>query len=221
MKPVVVAGARELVPLLAKGLRAGGDASAVREGAPAAGGAVLVWIGKPDEDALRAATRARVPIVGVTDGESLPYVFDTDLVVVRPGEPMPVERVARAIAGALGKDGIGLAAQLPVLRAPLARELVRRDAWANALLAARIDPEEAVAILALNQARLARRIAAVCKGSAAALPVALPFAGVGASALVRRLPGRLLGNRVLRAAIAYCATYAVGQAARWSVRSGS
>ena len=88
-RPVAIGGARELVPLLARELREGGDAAAVREGA-SAGAAVFVWIGKADEDALRAASLAHVPIVGVTDGESLPYVLDTDLVVVRPGKGLPV-----------------------------------------------------------------------------------------------------------------------------------
>jgi uncharacterized protein (DUF697 family) len=123
-RPVAIDGARELVPLLARELREGGDASAVREGG-SSGAAVLVWIGKADEDALRAASLAHVPIVGMTDGESLPYVLDTDLVVVRPGEGLPVAGVARAIASALGDRGAGLAARLPVLTLNQARLVLR------------------------------------------------------------------------------------------------
>ena len=57
-RPLAVAGARELVPLLARELREGGDASAVVEGR-VENAAALVWVGAPDEDALRAADRAR------------------------------------------------------------------------------------------------------------------------------------------------------------------
>ena len=52
-------GARELVPLLARELRAGGDLAAVREGGPLEGAAALVWIGAADEEVLHAASRAR------------------------------------------------------------------------------------------------------------------------------------------------------------------
>src|SRR5437763_7484961 len=124
-RPMAVAGGRELVPLLARELRGGGDASAVREGGPPDGAAVVLWLGKPDEAALRAASLARVPIVGVTEGESLPYVLDTDLVVVRPGEGLPVERIARKLAAALGDRGTSLAARLPVLRGAVVDELIR------------------------------------------------------------------------------------------------
>src|SRR5205814_7084699 len=58
-RPIAVAGARELVPLLAKALREGGDASAVREGGSFADAAVVVWLGKPVEDLLRAASLAQ------------------------------------------------------------------------------------------------------------------------------------------------------------------
>src|SRR5690348_3914204 len=115
-RAIAVGGARELVPLLAKELRAGGDASAVREGGRTDDAAALVWLGKPETESLRAASLARVPIIGVTEGESLPYVLDTDLVVVRPGEPLPVDAVARKLAAALGDKGTHLAARLPVVR---------------------------------------------------------------------------------------------------------
>src|SRR6476469_2260224 len=115
-RPIAVAGAGELVPLLAKALREGGDPGAVLEGGPPDGAAVLVWIGKAEEDALRAASLAHVPIVGVTEGESLPYALSTDLVVVRPGGGLPVDPVARKVAAALGDLGTGLAARLPTVR---------------------------------------------------------------------------------------------------------
>ena len=57
--PVAVAGARELVPLLARELRAGGEQGAVREGVTR-DASVLVWIGKADEDAMREAAHLSV-----------------------------------------------------------------------------------------------------------------------------------------------------------------
>src|SRR5439155_15794395 len=137
-RPIAVAGARELVPLLAKALREGGDPTAVREGGSLADAAVVVWLGKPVEDLLRVASLARVPIIGVTEGESLPYVLDTDLVVVRPGEGMPVEAVARKIAAALGDRGTNLAARLPVLRDAVVDELIRIYSRKNAVVAAAV-----------------------------------------------------------------------------------
>jgi hypothetical protein len=218
-KPIVVAGARELVPLLVKDLREGGEASLVREGS-AAGAAVLVWIGKADEDALRAASRARVPIVGVTGGESLPYVLDTDLVIVRPGEAMPVERVARAVAGVLGSGGVRLASRLPVLRDPLAGELVRREARIAALAATRREPAEVLTLLVNGQVLLIARIVDLYGGAAsAAARLAAPLAGLGARSVARRFGDRLPRNRAVRAAAAYGLTRALGQAARLSVRS--
>jgi len=47
-RPLGIAGARELVPLLARELREGGDASAVVEDR-VEGLAVLVWLGATDE----------------------------------------------------------------------------------------------------------------------------------------------------------------------------
>ena len=73
-RPLAVAGARELVPLLARELRAGGDAGAVVEGR-FEDAAVLIWIGAPDEDALRDASRRGVPIIAVTEAETVPYVL--------------------------------------------------------------------------------------------------------------------------------------------------
>jgi hypothetical protein len=221
-KPVVVAGARELVPLLARELRAGAAPSAVREGGSPAGAAVLVWVGEADEDALRAASRARVPIVAVTDGRSLPYVLDTNLVDVRPGEPLPVERVARAIAGALGSAGVRLAAGLPVLRRPLADELVRREARIAALASTRGEPAAVLTVLANEQVLLAGRIAEIYGGAASgAARLALPLAGLAARSVGRRLAGRVPTNPVVRALLAYGVVTAAGKAAHLSVRSGS
>jgi hypothetical protein len=218
-KPIAVGGARELVTLLARELRAGGDASLVREGS-AGGASVLVWVGKADDDALRAATREGVPIVGVTDGESLPYVLDTNLVVVRPGERMPVDRIARAIAAVLPKGWASLSKRLPALREALVGEAIARHAKANALAAASIQREAAVPALTLNQLRLADEIRSAYGVRAFPLPggpVLVPVLGM----LTRRVAARLPARRIVRGLLAYAATRAVGEVARRSVRSGS
>jgi hypothetical protein len=211
-KPVAVAGARELVPLLARELRAGGEAAAVHERARAEGAAVLVWLGKPDADALRAASLARVPIVGVTDGASLPYVLDTDLVVVGPGEGLPVDRIGRAIAACVDDGWPGLAARLPVLRDALVEAAIRRQALLNAAVAARSDAA-ALPALAVTCLQLWSAIARAF-GSPERFVPALA-AGAGAGALSRALEARARrAPWALRAAVAYAATRAVGEAAR-------
>ena len=223
-RPVAIAGARELVPLLARELREGGDAAAVREGG-SSGAAVLVWIGKADEDALRAASLAHVPIVGVTDGESLPYVLDTDLVVVRPGEGLPVAGVARAIASALGDRGAGLAARLPVLRDAVVDELIRSSARKNALIAAAVFvPGVDMPVLTLNQARLVLRIGQAYgrEVDQSRLPELLGVVGAGFG--FRTVARELLdvvpfAGWAAKGAVAYAGTRAVGEAARHYVES--
>ena len=91
-RPLAVAGARELVPLLARELREGGESAAVVENT-VEGAAALVWVGAPDEEELRAASRAGVPIVAVSDADELPYVLATDIVRVPPGRGFPVEEI--------------------------------------------------------------------------------------------------------------------------------
>jgi uncharacterized protein (DUF697 family) len=219
-RPLVVDGARALVPLLAQALREGGDPSAVREGGNPEGAAVLVWVGEADEARLRAASRAKVPIVGVTDGESLPYVLDTDIVSARPGAPLPVAEIARAVAKALGEDAVGLAARLPLVREAVVDEVVRAVSRQNAMIAAAVwIPGVDMPILTLNQARMVLRIAL-----AHGLPIdrsRLPdIAGVvGAGFGFRAFAHQLLkfvpfAGWAAKGAVAYSGTRAVGEAAR-------
>ena len=232
-RPLVVAGARELVPLLARELRVGGKHSAVREGGAPGGAAVVVWIGKADEDALRPASLARVPIVGVTEGESLPYVLDTDLVAVQPGEGLPVEEVARKVAAALGDRGTALAARLPVLRGPVVDEVIRLSARRNALVSAAVwVPGADLPVLTLNQARLVLRIALAygqeVDGSRLPELLGVVGAGFGLRAFARELLDLVpVAGWAAKGAVAYAGTRALGEAARryfeatGSVRSGS
>lgn len=219
-RPLVVSGARELVPLLAKELRAGGDASAVWEHGAPERAAALVWIGVADEDALRKASAAGVPIVGITEGAGLPYVLDTDLVRLRPGQGFPVDEVARALARALGLQGTGLAARLPVLREAVVSELIRVAARRNGLIGAAVFvPGVDLPVLTLNQIRLVLRIALAYGHDidSSRLPEVL---GVVGAAFGFRMAARELLDLVPvagwigKGAVAYAGTKAVGEAAR-------
>src|SRR4029077_18468181 len=110
-RPIAIDGARELVPILARQLREGGDVSAVIEG-PGESAALLLWVGAPDDNALRAADKAGVPIIAVTAAAVVPYVLATDIVRVPPGQGFPVEEIADAVARKLGENATALAARL-------------------------------------------------------------------------------------------------------------
>jgi uncharacterized protein (DUF697 family) len=218
--PIVVDGASNLVPLLARELRAGGDPAAVREGGSANGAAALVWIGAPDPERLRAASRAKVAIVAVTDLESVPYVLDTDLVRVAAGERLPTAEVAKALARRMGREGAGVAARLPVLRDAVVDELIRSISRQNATIAAAVwVPGVDMPALTLNQARLVLRIA-VAHGEAidgSRLPELLGVvgAGFGFRAIARQLVGLVpVAGWAAQGALAYGGTKAIGEAAR-------
>jgi uncharacterized protein (DUF697 family) len=217
-RPLAVAGARELVPLLARELRAGGESSAVVEGR-GENAAVIVWIGAPDEEALRAAARAGVPVVAVTDAKRVPYVLATDLVRVPPGEGFPIDRIAAAVARKLGEDGTSLAARLPVLRGAVCSELIRSFSRRNALVAAAVFiPGVDMPVLTLNQARLVLRIALAhgqeVDGSRAAELLGVVGAGLGFRAAARELLDLVpVVGWAVKGAVAYGGTRAVGEAA--------
>ena len=225
---IVIDGAPALVPVLARELRAGGKASAVREGFSAAathGVAALVWVGEHDDDVLRAAARAGIPIVAVTDAETVPYVLATDMVRVPAGQGFPVDEVAVALARRLGDSGPSLASMLPVLRAPVVDHLIKQAAVRNALLSAGIFlPGVSMTFLTLSQIRLVLRIA-LAHGRAsdrtqAAEVLAVVGAGFGFRAVARQAQSVVPTARwAVRSATAYSATMAVGEAAR--LRSNS
>jgi len=217
-RPLAVAGARELVPILARELRADGDASAVVEGR-VEGAAAVVWIGRPDEQALRAATKAGIPIVAVSDEDELPYVLAEDVVHVRSGEGFPVADIAEALARRLGESGTALAARLPVLRKPLCDHLIASAAKKNAVISAAVFvPGVDMPILTLNQARLVLRIA-LAHGQAIdnqRLPELLGVfgAGIGLRAVAREaLDFVPVAGWALKGAVAYAGTRALGEAA--------
>ena len=87
---------------LAKELSGGAETGAVRVGGRVEDAACLIRIlaGAPseeDEQELRAAKRAKVPVVAVQTGTEdfeIPYVLATDVVKCRPGEGFPIDEIA-------------------------------------------------------------------------------------------------------------------------------
>lgn len=217
-RPLAVAGARELVPLLARELRAGGEASAVVEGR-SDGAAALVWVGDPDEQQLSEAARRDVPIVAVTDAETVPYVLATDVIRVPPGHGFPVPEIAAAVARRLGENGTDLAARLPVLRRPVCDALIASFSRRNGLIAAAVFvPGVDLPVLTLNQVRLVLRVALAygeeIDGQRAIELLGVVGAGFGFRAAARELLDLVpVAGWALKGAVAYGGTRAVGEAA--------
>jgi uncharacterized protein (DUF697 family) len=217
-RPLGVAGARELVPLLARELRAGGDELAVVENRTE-GVAALVWVGAPDEEKLRAVARAGVPIVAITEETSIPYVFASAIVHVPPGHGFPVPEIARALAHGLGENGTSLAARLPALRGAVCDELIASFSKRNALISAAIFvPGVDLPVLTLNQIRLVLRIALAhgeqIDNRRAVELVGVVGAGFGFRAVARELLDLVpVAGWAVKGAIAYSGTKAIGEAA--------
>ncbi|MGZ4353465.1 MAG: hypothetical protein ACXVZ4_07960, partial [Gaiellaceae bacterium] len=225
-RPLMVAGVPALVPALARELRRGGEAAAVREGGRPEDAAALVYLleGSPSDDdlaLLRRASKADVPIVAVTetDDVSIPYVLATDIVQVLPGAGFPVDEIAAAVARRLGESGTSLAARLPSLRRAVCVDLIRSFSRTNGLVAAAVFvPGVDFPVLTLNQARLVLRIAAAHgqEIDAQRLPelLAVLGGGVGFRALARELVGTVpVAGWALKGGVAYAGTRALGEAA--------
>jgi uncharacterized protein (DUF697 family) len=217
-RPLAVAGARELLPIIARQLREGGDPSAVVEGR-IENTAVLVWVGPPDEDQLRAANKAGVPVIAVSDADEIPYVLATDIVHVPPGQGFPIDEIAHAVARKLGEDGTALAARLPVLRRAVCDELIRMFARKNAIISAAVFiPGVDLPVLTLNQARLVLRIALaygqeIDKDRALEL-LAVLGVGFGLRTAARELLDLVpVAGWAVKGAVAYAGTKALGEAA--------
>ncbi len=220
-KPVAIGGAMEIARTLERELVRGGDPSAVRVGDPE-GAAVYVYIAtRNDESALKRARRARVPVVAVTfDDADLPFVYATDVVRLGPGERLPVERIAEAIAARLGEDGAPLAARLPVLRGAVCDRIVASFARKNGLAAAALFvPGADLPVLALNQVRmlllldLAFGLELEPKQRLPEI-VATVGAGLGLRAVARELLDVVpVAGWAVKGAIAYAGTRTLGQAA--------
>lgn len=218
-RPVAIGGARELAVALERELLRGGDPSAVRIGSTE-GAAVYVHIGS-DEAPLRAARKARVPIVAVSfDDGDLPYVYATDVVRVGAGEPLPVERIAHAVAARLGEAGAPLAARLPVLRGAVCDRIVASFARKNGLVGAAVFvPGADLPVLALNQVRmllLLDQAYGLELDPRERLPevVATVGAGFGLRTVARELLDVVpVAGWAVKGGVAYAGTRALGEAA--------
>jgi uncharacterized protein (DUF697 family) len=227
---LAVGGAPELAPLLRQQLRRGGaELAAVRLGAPEGASAyVHVLAGElraEDVAVLRRAQHARVPAiavaVGFADDTTIPYVLATDVVWIGAGQAFPLDAIARAIAARLGEHGAPLAARVPLLRDAVSDQLVVAFARRNGIVAAAAwIPGADLPLLALNEFRLVLRLAQTHDAPGEVgdrLPELAATLGVGFGlrALARELlelsPG---AGWVLKAAVAYGGTRALGEAAR-------
>jgi uncharacterized protein (DUF697 family) len=217
-RPLSVAGAKELVPILARELRNGGEASAVVEHA-LENVAVVVWVGAPDEEALHTATRAGVPIVAVTDTDDIPYVLATDVVRILPGHGFPLPEIAAAVAARLGEDGTSLASRLPALRPAVCARLIESFSRRNGLIAAAVFvPGVDLPLLTLNQIRLVLRLALahgrVLDQTRAPELLGVVGAGFGLRSVARELLDLVpVGGWAVKGSVAYAGTKAMGEAA--------
>jgi uncharacterized protein (DUF697 family) len=225
VKPLVVSGA--LAAQLAKELGRDAKPGAVRVDGRAEDAAVLVRVlaGAPseeDERELRAAKRAKVPVVAVQTGREdadVPYVLATDVVRCRPGESFPAAEILDAVAARLGEEGTGLAARLPALRDPLGRELIESFSRKNGVAAVAIFvPGADFPVLTLNQLRLVLRLAALhgveVDQQRAPEVLATVAAGLGFRTVARQLLGAVpVAGWLVKGAVAYGGTKALGEAA--------
>jgi uncharacterized protein (DUF697 family) len=217
-RPLSVAGSRELVPLLARQLREGGEPAAVVE-QQLENIAVLIWVGAPDQEKLHAADRAGVPIVAISDDDALPYVHANDIVRVAPGSGFPVEEIAAAVARKLGEDATSLAARLPVLRGAVCDALITSFSRRNAVIGAAVFiPGIDMPVLTLNQIRLVLRIGLahgiVVDNNRLAEVGAIVGAGFGFRTIARQLLDVVpVAGWAVKGGIAYTGTRAIGEAA--------
>jgi hypothetical protein len=194
--------------------------------------------------AERARVPAIAVAVGFAADSTIPYVLATDVVWVGAGQAFPLEAIAQALAARLGEHGAPLAARVPLLRDAVSEQLVAAFARKNGIVAAAAGPKDRaradLPLLALNEFRLVLRLAQAHDAPGEVgdrLPelAATLVVGFGLRALARELLGLspttdVEGGRgvsarrrrrlqqtagwVLKAAVAYGGTRALGEAAR-------
>lgn len=244
LRPLLVAGAPEPAGKLVAELVAGGDEQAVRNLSgrrPTAydleGAEMLIYVLEGDspspeeERILRLADRHDVEIVCVlvtatAEPPDVPHVLATDLIVVRPGQELPLERIVARIADRVGDKGYVLAAKLPAIRSAVCEEIVRGFARLNGILGAAIFiPGADLPALTLNQIRMVLRLAAahgeeIDRERAVEL-LGVVGAGLGFRALARQalvlVPGP---GWAIKGSVAYAGTLSLGQAAIAYFESG-
>ena len=237
-RPILVAGAPEHAAAIRAEFVEGGDADAVRDlsGKPLSaydvdGARVVVFAAdgpqpsEEDERSVRLAIRKGVGVicvlVGVPEGEvpSVPYVLDTDVVAVAPGEPLPIEDLAERIADRADEASYQLAKRLPALRPPIVEQIIKKFSLQNGVLGVAIFvPGADFPVLTLNQIRMVLRIAAAhgeeLDKERAVEILTVVAAGLGFRTVARQLVGIVPGfGWAVKGGIAYGATRAVGEAA--------
>lgn len=236
--PLLVAGAPGPAQAARDALIEGGDPSAVRDltGSPPSaydleGAEVLVYAvegaapSEQDEKTLRLAGRKGVEVVALlTDvpaGEqpSVPFVLDTDVVAVAPGEALPVETIAERVAERADERAHAYAARLPVLRPAVVEAIVKKFSVQNGVLGAAIFiPGADFPVLTLNQIRMVLGIAAAhgeeIDRERAIEVLSVVAAGLGLRTIARQLVGVVPGfGWAVKGGIAFVATRALGEAA--------
>lgn len=218
-KPLVVGGARALAPLLRQELGVSGGHDAPRGAAVY----VHVWSGDGnDEETLKRARRARVPIVALAPPEldDVPYVLATDVVPLQPGAGFPIAALAQRIAGRLGEEAAPLAARMPVLRGAVAEQLIAGFARRNAVLAVAVFiPGADLPVLVRNQIRMLLRLEQAYgrdPDPRERVPeiLATILAGFGLRAVARQLLDFVpVAGWAVQGGVAYTGTRALGEAA--------
>jgi uncharacterized protein (DUF697 family) len=236
-RPLLVAGAPEPAAKIAVALSEGGDQQGVRNlsgRTPTAydftGAEVLVYVIEgdgatpEDERTLRLADRHDVGIVcvlysAVAEAPDIPYVLATDVVLVRPGQEIPVDEIARRAADRWGGTSYVLAAKLPALRHVVCEEIVTKFARQNGILGAAIFiPGADFPVLTLNQIRMVLRLAAAhgeeIDAKRAVELLGVVGAGLGFRALARQALAVVPGpGWVIKGGVGYAGTLALGEAA--------
>jgi uncharacterized protein (DUF697 family) len=237
-RPILVAGVPEHARAIREAFVEGGDPDAVRDlsGKPLSaydveGARVLVYaVGGPqpteeDEKSLRLAIRKGVgvicAVVGAPRGETphVPYVLDTDIVAVAPGESLPIEEISKSIADRADEASYRLAARLPALRPAVVEQIIKKFALQNGVLGVAIFiPGADFPVLTLNQIRMVLRIAAAygeeLDRERAVEVLTVIAAGLGFRTVARQLIGIVPGlGWAVKGGVAYAATRALGEAA--------
>jgi uncharacterized protein (DUF697 family) len=235
-RALAVDGARELAGALRRELARGGDPAAIVGAGELDRAAALVYVlaappTAEDERTLKAAHRAGAPVVAVVaapEVERVPHVLPTDVVRAGAGAGFPLEEIARVLAHRLGESATPLAARLPVLRGAVCRELISSFSRKNGIVGVAVFlPGADLPVLTLNQIRLVLRIAAAhgVEIDASRLPEVLGVigAGLGFRTLAREALGAVpVAGWLLKGAVAYAGTRAVGEAAvRYFERAAS
>jgi uncharacterized protein (DUF697 family) len=147
-------------------------------------------------------------------------VFATDVVRVGPGERMPVDRIAAAVAARLGEGGAPLAGRLPALRGAVCDRIVASFARKNGIVGVAVFvPGADLPVLALNQVRmllLLDQAYGLELDPRERLPeiVAAVGAGLGLRTVARELLDFVpVAGWAVKGGVAYAGTRALGEAA--------